>query len=395
MSLSLTGIPPVRVFGVAVGLGILLAFLLTLTILPAGAMLWLSEPRTASRGSLIARFCRVSFVVSRQYRRPILAGGAALVALGIYGITLIQVNDNPTRWFKASHPIRVADEFFNDRFAGSYPAYLTLGREAGAWHEPMALAELEAVMDRVSDHPAVGKTTHLTGLVRKIHKELHEGMADDPLPPSSAAVQQYLFLYENSGNPEDLYRLVDPDGSEVNVWFHLRSGDNQDMAAVIRHTEEEVLAAGLVAPEDLGWGGITYVNLVWQEEMVGGMAWALLSAYLVIALMLWLLFRRVQWALLALIPLTVTMVLIYGGIGWLGKDYDMPIAVLSALSIGIAVDFAIHFVQRTRQYMQDGGVGWLLACDRVAGEPARAITRNAVVIAVGFLPLLISPWCRT
>lgn len=391
LSLTLTGIPPVRVFGVAVGTGILLAFLLTLTILPAGTMLWFSQPRVAGPGSLVARFCRANLVVSRRYRAPLLVGGGILVALGLYGITLIQVNDNPTRWFKADHPIRVADAFFNERFAGSYPAYLTLSREPGGWYDPAALADLRRVMDRVGEHEVVGKTTHLAGLVEKIHYELNEGEVDAPLPPSADAVQQYLFLYENSGNPEDLFRLVDGEGGEVNVWLHLRSGDNQDMASVVRHAEEAVHEAGLVDGGGLGWGGITYVNLIWQQVMVGGMAWALLSAYLVIAFTLWLLFRRIRWALLALLPLTVTMVLIYGGIGWLGKDYDMPIAVLSALSIGIAVDFAIHFIQRTRQFMDAGAGGWTEVCDRVAGEPARAISRNAVVIAVGFLPLLISP----
>lgn len=391
MSLALTGIPPVRVFGVAVGLGILLAFFLTLTVLPAGMMLWFSEPRTTGGGGLIARFCRVSFGVARRFRVPILVGTGVLVALGLYGITLIQVNDNPTRWFKESHSIRQADRFFNEGFAGSYPAYLTLHTAPGGWYEPGMLAELERVLERVGEHEVVGKTTHLAGLVRKIHFELNAGQVDAPLPGTAAAVQQYLFLYENSGNPEDLYRLVDPEGSEINVWFHLRSGDNQDMAAVIRHTEEALQAAGLAGVGEGTWGGITYVNLVWQQVMVAGMGWALFTAYLVIALMLWLLFRRVQWTLLALLPLTVTMVLIYGGIGWLGKDYDMPIAVLSALSIGIAVDFAIHYIQRTRQYMDEAVGGWLEVCDRVSGEPARAIARNAVIIAVGFLPLLISP----
>ncbi len=391
MSLALTGIPPVRVFGVAVGLGILLAFFLTLTVLPAGLMLWFSEPRAAGRGGLIARFCRSSFGAARRHRVPVLAGTGLLVALGLYGITLIEVNDNPTRWFKQSHPIRQADTFFNERFAGSYPAYLALRTEPGGWYEPRMLAELERVLERVDEHEVVGKTTHLAGMVRKIHFELNAGQVETPLPGTSAAVQQYLFLYENSGNPEDLYRLVDPEGSEVNVWFHLLSGDNQDMAAVVRHTEEALESAGLAGVREITWGGITYVNLVWQQVMVAGMGWALVTAYLVIALMLWLLFRRVQWTVLALLPLTVTMVLIYGGIGWLGKDYDMPIAVLSALSIGIAVDFAIHYIQRTRQYMDEAAGGWLEVCDRVSGEPARAIARNAVIIAVGFLPLLISP----
>jgi len=46
-----------------------------------------------------------------------------------------------------------------------------------------------------------------------------------------------------------------------------------------------------------------------------------------------------------MIPLTVTITLIYGIIGLVGKDYDMPVAVLSSLTLGLSVDFAIHFLQ--------------------------------------------------
>jgi predicted RND superfamily exporter protein len=91
-----------------------------------------------------------------------------------------------------------------------------------------------------------------------------------------------------------------------------------------------------------------------------------------------------------MLPLSVTIGLIYGVIGLAGKDYDMPIAVLSALTLGLSVDFAIHFLQRLRAVHQEEKV-WRRTVERLFEEPARAITRNAIVIAVGFLPLLASP----
>ncbi len=91
-----------------------------------------------------------------------------------------------------------------------------------------------------------------------------------------------------------------------------------------------------------------------------------------------------------MVPLTVTMGLIYGTIGWLGKDYDMPVAVLSALSLGLAVDYAIHFLSRSRTLHAQHG-SWELAVRAVFAEPARAIARNVIVVGMGFLPLLATP----
>jgi outer membrane lipoprotein-sorting protein len=91
-----------------------------------------------------------------------------------------------------------------------------------------------------------------------------------------------------------------------------------------------------------------------------------------------------------MLPLSATILLVYGIIGWAGKDYDMPVAVLSSLTLGLSVDFAIHFLQRARALFTETG-SWPHTVQRLFAEPARAISRNAIVVAVGFLPLLASP----
>jgi uncharacterized membrane protein YdfJ with MMPL/SSD domain len=91
-----------------------------------------------------------------------------------------------------------------------------------------------------------------------------------------------------------------------------------------------------------------------------------------------------------MIPLLMTIAAIYGIIGLVGKDYDMPVAVLSALTLGMAVDFAIHFLERARESYAGTG-SWKASAAVMFGDPARAISRNVLVIAIGFLPLLAAP----
>jgi len=86
----------------------------------------------------------------------------------------------------------------------------------------------------------------------------------------------------------------------------------------------------------------------------------------------------------------VTISFIYGLIGLAGKDYDMPVAVLSALTLGLSVDFAIHFLERARELQKQRG-SWKLAIREMFKEPAMAISRNAIVISLGFTPLLAAP----
>jgi len=124
--------------------------------------------------------------------------------------------------------------------------------------------------------------------------------------------------------------------------------------------------------------------------MVEGMLKSLMSAFVLVLVMMVILFRSLPYGLLAMLPLSITIIAIYGVIGWIGKDYDMPIAVLSSLTLGLSVDFAIHFIERFRSY-KNNGASVEQAISAMFNEPARAISRNAIVISLGFTPLLFAP----
>jgi predicted RND superfamily exporter protein len=124
--------------------------------------------------------------------------------------------------------------------------------------------------------------------------------------------------------------------------------------------------------------------------MVKGMLSALGSSFIVVLIMMMVLFRSPLYGALSMIPLSVTIAFIYGLIGLVGKDYDMPVAVLSALTLGLSIDFAIHFLERAREMQKNLG-SWKAASTQMFKEPAMAISRNAIIISVGFTPLLLAP----
>ncbi|HMB71941.1 MAG TPA: efflux RND transporter permease subunit, partial [Gammaproteobacteria bacterium] len=207
---------------------------------------------------------------------------------------------------------------------------------------------------------------------------------------SVPGVAQALLQFQSSHRPQDLWHMVTPDYSSTAIWLQLTSGDNQDMSAVIAALEDHLEADPLPADVTMRWAGKTYINVVWQNEMVAGMLKSLLGAFVIVFVMMAVLFRSPSFGLLAMVPLTVTIVGVYGLIGWIGKDYDMPIAVLSSLTLGLSVDFAIHFIQRLRDLTAREG-SFEKARALMFDEPARAIARNAIVIALGFTPLFFAP----
>jgi len=506
-SLALTPIPPVQVFGVFVAAGIMAAWLLTITFIPAFVM-FISPKRLESFGSkhrvvsgrqeahgLVGR--AMYWMGGATYRRakPILAVGLVVLVSAGYGISRININDNPVKWFGKKHPIRVADRVLNDHFAGTYMAYLSMayerpkfyaaeyekefatravqlllengnstgvdeepalamkaaiaeiedlltqkakedlaeeellgalnahietrlssakGADVDAWHKIEQFMALERLRHQVFKRPdvllwqrglqtalretgLVGKSNSLADIVRTVHRDLLAESVDDPkidqydaIPKSRGMVAECLLQFQSSHRYGDIDHFVTPDYETSSLWVQLNTGDNQNMAKVVQAAHRFIAQNPPLVPLETKWFGLTYINVVWQDKMVVGMIEAFAGSFLVVFLLMTILFRSLRWGLLSMIPLTVTIAAIYGVIGIVGKDYDMPVAVLSSLTLGLAVDFAIHFLARSRELYRRYG-SWQATVPHVFGEPARAITRNIIVIAAGFLPLLLAP----
>jgi hypothetical protein len=582
-SLALTPIPPVQVFGMFVAAGIMVAWILTVTFIPAFIMVIRPE-RLANFGAKRKAHARdgrppamerlLHYLGGATYRRSklIIAGSLLVLAVAGYGISRIQINDNPIKWFVPTHPIRQADTVLNRYFGGTYMAYLAmqydpaphdeatcaaefqahaearlatiaellarlpaaadraaqgadsydelfsairaslrpdpdtatdnrqsafaavdemlnrvqddldfatppvdydktaapatlaeraaqfdqavrtafgplLERPAGGpasrdafiaamrervsaekqpdgtgdplWQTAHAAAEFfcseEAEADEVFKRPdvldymaklqkymgtiddrdgeqIVGKTSSLADIVATVHRDLHAGEEKYLAVPNTVkAVGSCITQYQSSHRPQDLAHFVTRDNYRLaSMWVQLRSGDNRDMSRVASAVDSYVADNPPPVPMISMWFGLTYINVVWQDKMVKGMLSAFAGSFLVVFLLMIVLFRSALWGILSMVPLTVTIAAIYGAVGLVGKDYDMPTAVLSSLTLGLAVDFAIHFLARSRSIYQRFG-DWRQTAPDIFGEPARAIARNILVIAAGFLPLLLAP----
>lgn len=568
-SLAFTPIPPVRVFGLHVAFGVAVAWILTVTFVPAFIVVFVSEKSLANFGATALRqedrhgllmgwLGRVGGFTYTRWRL-ILTATAVIVGVSAYGISRIEINDNPVKWFTPGHEIRVADRVLNDHFGGTYTAYLTLAsarpetpdcldttkaaaqqakerfgrvlpeqtarflaglaeleqryihgetlddkpclaglldlagavdREASeswlnladeinylepeglthdsliraiagaggvnetdretlikqleaskemkggqlqeralaicdeftrlSFHEflleitadftapafkrPETLRYVERLQGHLLANPVVGKTSSAVDALKKASYELNyqapqsgqEATGEErnrsffSIPKTPSAVGQVFTQLEGMKKKDSLFHLVTRDYQQANVWVQLKSGDNKDMESVVKDVQQFFAQnpppAGL-KPE---WAGLTYLNVVWQDKMVAGMLSSLGSSFVVVLAMMIFLFKSLVFGILSMIPLSVTIAFIYGLIGIAGKDYDMPVAVLSSLTLGLSVDFAIHFLERAREMQKKYG-DWKAANSKMFAEPAAAISRNGIIIAVGFLPLLIAP----
>jgi hypothetical protein len=489
LSLTLAPIPPARVFGAFLGIGVMIAWLVTVLFVPAYIMI-IPKAKLKSFGlralekekpNALSRALTFIGGLPQRHANKVLLSFAFLVVVSIWGVARIQLNDNYAKRFALSHPIRKADVALNSHFGGTYMAYLVLeGRDqsavtasavkcitddlmrfgndiAAAYPAAPALAEklrerlvltpgeettiptlLDAAIDfgdhisvaatdeaydamqelqaflgvekekrKVFKQPAtlaymaglqahleglglIGKSNSVADVVRKVNQELTDGrMENFRIPDKLQSVSECYLQYQQSHRPHDLWHLVTPDYMQANIQMQFPTGDSMNTKAAVKAVDAYFKEHTPPVELTYHWAGLHYINLVLEAKLVWGLLKSFAGSYLIVFAMMTYLFRSPLWGLLCMVPLTITLLMIYGITGIIGKDYDLPIAVLSALSIGMAVDFAIHFLVRSRVAYGELG-SWKAVAPRMFGEPARAISRNVLVIAIGFLPLLVA-----
>lgn len=399
LSLLTNNIPPVQVFGVFVAFGVAASWLLSITLNPAFAMLLPDKAlrnfgvKEDSPRSILASILHVIRNFTQRRYRTILFGAATVVIVAAVGLSMIVVNDNPVKWFKSDHPMRIADQELNKHLAGTYMNYLVIdGGEEDALKNPELLSYIEKLQRHLEKNEIVGATAGITDIVKKVRFELYGGVdrAKYSLPDNRDEVGQNLFVYEMSGgDPDDLFKLVTDDYSMANLWVQMTAGDNQAVSAVVADAEQYIIDNPPPVEIDYHWAGLPYINVVWQDKMVSGMRVSLLMSFGIVFLMMVFLFRSPLLGFISMLPLTLTIMAIYGAIGYLGKPYDMPVAILSSLTLGLSIDFAIHFIQRSRAIHKRTG-NFKETFTQIFEGPGRAISRNVLVIAVGFVPMFFS-----
>ena len=400
---------PVKVFGGLVAFGTLALRVLSFSFIPAMFMFVKEEKiekiaraeDSAASGSAFLK--KLAGFGIRKPLTTVLAG-LVLIMAAVFGISKMVVNNNMVEWFKKGSDVRVADTVMNKALGGTSLGYIVAISDTDDYIKtPEAMRYIEGLQRRLEKLSVVGKTTSVVDYVKRINRVLHnDNPKFDAVPENKEMIGQYLFLFAMSAKPSDLDNVADYPFRKANIWVQLKTWDAKAMESVIAMVNE--YRKENAVPLEFKPAGIAYFNLVWNHEVLRDMVKGLALALIVVFAILAYDFRSIKWAMIGYIPLLSTILIIYGVLGFVGKDFDMPISVLSCLSLGMAVDFAIHFVSRLRQRlteMQGSGDAKKpatpdskLLTDALlwtAARPGKGIMRNAILFAAAFAVMLFAP----
>jgi predicted RND superfamily exporter protein len=197
-----------------------------------------------------------------------------------------------------------------------------------------------------------------------------------------------LLLYEFSGDPETLEKVVDYEYTTANITFQLKSDSSAVMSEIIELADSYVDRF-----EELGikvqYAGSGYKAFVFSQLLLDGQIISLVLSFGIVALLLTLLFKNIWVGLAGTIPIAITALVNFGVMGVLNIPLSSATALISSIAVGIGVDYAIHLIEHYRNRRLTGFPIRESVYETIK-HTGRAISYNALAVMGGFAVLMLS-----
>ena len=383
-------------FGVLSALAVIVAYLVTLTLLPAllaftkdlgphqewGERLW--------QGILT----RVESLLQLPVVWPSAAFGL-LLAVGLIAGSQLRVEAYIIDDLKERDTILEELRWIEDEGFGLFQINVYLDQESDEGHSPEMLQWIEEFQAFVEEDPAVLGSVGLPQIVNELGTAYGtQPVGSDPTSEIGSAevrtrreIAELLFLAELED--DDALRDV-----------YLRDAGVGQMIVLVKDQGSQVLSPLTARVEDrlqshppptgraTATGTVKLTTVLWEQlisRFVPGIAFSIVLVWLALSWM----FRSVWLGLLAVVPNLVPLVLLLGLMGLGGFDLKPSNILVFAIAFGIVADDTIHFLGAlARNLRSSNQIHAILA--QTIREVGPALILVTVVVVAGFTALMAS-----
>jgi len=382
LSLSISNVPAVQQFGLFAALGVVFAFLVSMTLVPV----WLSfqrlvvEPRRRDGFGLLRRTLEAVARLTFRYPVWVVLLALLLVVVSLAGIPKIRNNTDLVAFLKQDAPLAVDTRHIDQQLGGVNSLEFMLDRHDGhpltRLDDYQRLARFEA---RLREEPKVSGVLSLLTLLRPLQRA-ESGGDSLVLPDNQDELELLLELLTLSPDQQLVRKFMASDRATTRLSVRLPIIGSQDAVALtwrLQRLADEVFGEGY----RLTPSGSFYQVASDSNGLVSDMLRSFSLSLTLVMLSILVLLRSLRLTLLALIPNLIPILWAVGLMGYAGIDLSTGTAMIGAVVIGLAVDDTIHYLVNYRRVFSGEPSRAVFATTTGTGK---ALTISSLVLALGF-----------
>lgn len=406
IALNITPVVPIQTFAIMSTIGISLAFLFTIFLLPILMDIWKpwKDPSRKRKnvfrkiGGIFPNFAAimqkilnktVPFVEKRPL--PILAVFVGVILICVYGATMVKVDSNMLDQYPKDSQFRENVEIADNHMMGAYSmvVFLDLGKE-NAFKDPKVLKSMDALQRKFEEkyNKYVVMTSSLADVAKDAYKKLNQG--DDSkyiIPEDSQVLSQTLFMFNNA-SPEDRKRLVGDNYQKANIKISLHNYGSYEYSRVFEDMKSDISEMVNTLKSDYSEAsvsitGIFALAMQTADYLTTNEVQSFGIAFVAICIILLLVFGSAKVGAAAMLPNLLPAILTFGLLGIVGIPLDFYTMMLAPIIIGISVDDTVTFITQYRhEVLKDGNIKRALR--DTMKEAGQALIFTSLVLGLGF-----------
>lgn len=384
--------PAIRDMGNVVAMGVIIAWILTLFLVPI-LVLKLPYKTPPVREVSSKYFAKLANVINA--RAGVVAIVFVVVVTGLLmGLPRNELNEVMIEMFDHSYDLRRNTELLNEELTGVSRLYFDLTTRSDRNVSDLEYLEaLEAFTTWLREQPRVRGVDSYSDFLIQLNKTMHD---DDPayyrLPESTALAAQYLLLYEASmpstGGLESLL-AIDRGSSRVEVRIDL--SDSRTIMA-LKSSSEAWLRQN--APYYM-YSPATSIDILFAETSITnaeGMYIGTLISLVLISVMVSVAVKDSRLGLISLVANLLPILVAYGIWGYLKGRIGISEAMVASLTMGLVVDDTIHFLTKFQDAIKREPGRIVQAIEYAYHHAGNAIIITTVVFVCSFSVFLDSSY---
>ena len=397
-----SSMPPMKAFGLFAAVGVFMAWMLSMLVLPSLLVLM---PITRSRAfiktsalnrvlgtDVFGNMMRKAVGLGLRFPQTVLIVTVALFIVVVFGILKVEVNEERIANFRKDDPIYVANKKINQTFNGiHYLDVFVSTNEPEALFQEDHVERMKKLEAFFSVQPQVGGVLSYLDFLRQMNQAMYENQNSYyQVPEDEATIGQYFLLQSSSSNPENLSSLIDYDYKQAAMRVKLTSGKYTEEKALIEKAEAFINQEIQAADFQVALSGRVDVDYHWIYQLGNNHAKSVGIALLAVWSALILCFRSVRMATFTILPVLCSVCAIYAIMGYTGKWLNVGTSMFAAIAIGTGVDFSVRTMSRLREFYQENDSLKDSQIQLMLATTGRALLFNFMAVFLGFSLLMTS-----
>jgi predicted RND superfamily exporter protein len=397
LSFATSDIPPVAVLGVFTAVGVMLAFILSMTTLPplirlAGSSFLRSisaghaRPERQQANDLLFQVLRALGLFVVRHRVLLLVFFAGILALAVLGMTRLRFETNTFNYLPDENPIKADFKVIEENFGGTIPFVVWIRAEGERdFKDPQVLRRLAGLQQRLlSESEVLTHAFSIVNYLKAFNRAINGGdPAYERIPRSRLDIADAYEL----GDPAVLSRVLSLDHRDVAITF-LSTWKSNEAGYRLHERARRLLEEGFGEEFSFTLTGLSSLYLSMDKNLREGQKRSFITAFGIIFGVMLFVCRGFWLAVFSMVPNLFPIVLTLGLMGWAGISLDVATTMIASVTIGIAVDDSIHFVTWIRRNRTAGSdLGRAVAATFTdVGKP---IVITTLLLFAGFFVMIL------